>query len=181
MAVIITNENQIKAAFKPALKQVVDYILDQILEANTKFIKEKVYDKGTPSVYQRTGEFAEAWDKRVWTAVGTGADVRGEFYYDWEKMSIGSDNPESSNYGQHIGVSGRYKGVDSRQYLANIIYQGIAGPAFGDGYWREKRDAFDRLISNVGKTNFDKWFQQGCKKYGLKVSLISKPEPEKRQ
>lgn len=179
MAVIITNESQLKAAFKIPLKQVVDYILDQILEANTKFIKEKVYDKGTPSVYQRTGEFAEAWDKK--TVVGAGADVSGEFYYDWQELSLGSADPESNSYGQHIGVAPPYEGSDARQYLADIIYQGIAGPAFGDGYWRKKRDAFDRLVSNVGKTNFDKWFQQGCKKYGLKVSLISKPEPEKRQ
>lgn len=177
--VIITNENQLKAAFKIPLKKVVDYILDQILEANTKFIKEKVYDKGTPSAYQRTGEFAEAWDKK--TVVGVDVDVRGEFFYDWQELSLGSANPENSDYGQHIGVAPPYEGSDARRYLADIIYQGLAGPAFGDGYWRKKRDAFDRLVSNVGKTNFDKWFQQGCRKYGLKVSLISKPEPEKRQ
>lgn len=178
MAQSARNDDELVRMFKPVMEKVVNYVLDKILEANKIEIIEKVvYGAGEPSYYNRTKEFGKAWDKK--TSTGGAHDVNGEFFYSPEKMSIGSVDPESHDYGQHIGVAGSYQGQDSRQYLAEIIYEGIAGPAFGHGYWNKKRDAFSRLVNHVGKVKFNQWFQQGCKKNGLKVNKIIDVEPVK--
>ena len=78
--------------------------------------------------------------------------------------------------GQHHGIgevkngpnAGKFYG-DSREYLADIIYQGLAGDIYGDGFWTEKRDAFERLLKIVGKRNFNKWMIEAMNEVGLNV------------
>ena len=87
-------------------------------------------------------------------------------------MSIGSTDPDSPNYAQHIGVAGKYRGKDSRAYLADIIYNGIQnGSAFGYGAWSKKRDAWTELVKRVGKRNMKQWFKEGLQKAGLEVIM----------
>lgn len=173
MASQIKNDRELVRTMKPVFKKVVEYVLDRIMECNQETIWSVVYGAGEPSVYERTGEFAEAWTTQVHNANHLNHDVEGAMFYDSSKMSVGSDDIGSMDYGQHIGVASPYQGVDSRQYLADIVYQGIAGPAFGDGYWRKKRDAFSRVVAHVGKINFNKWLKDGMKANGIKYNTIS--------
>lgn len=179
MAQSARNDEQLIKLLKQPFKKVTEYILDKILEANeTVAIAEKVYGAGEPEEYNRTGEFAKAWDKQVHTSSNLRHDVEGFMFYNWKSMSVGSDDPDSPNYGQHIGVAGEYQGKDARQYLAEIIYQGISGPAFGHGYWNKKRDAFKRLVNYVGKGRFNTWFREGCKMNGLDIKLVEAVDVE---
>lgn len=153
-------------------EKVVNYVVDKILEENKNVIEEVVYEAGQPSVYNRTGEFKSAWDKRVERNDGYGYNVKGVMEYAPDKMSVGSLDVGSIDYGQHISVAGEYEGQDSRAYLADIIYQGLAGPVFGKGYWQNKRNAFEKLVERIKRERFDKIFREGCAMYGL---VVTKP------
>lgn len=180
MATQIRNNNEFLKVMKPVFKKVVEYVLDKIMETNQKIIWEVVYNADSPSVYERTGEFAEAWSTQVHTASHLKHDVEGSMFYNPSEMSVGSDDMESADYGQHIGVAPPYQGVDSRQYLADIIYQGLAGPAFGNGYWRKQRDAFSQVVEQVGPDNFNKWFIEGCRANGININPVQVVEPENK-
>ena len=177
----IKNDEEFLKILKPTLKKVVEYILDKILEANKEeAIAKYVYAQGYPQEYNRTGEFADAWDKQVHISGHLKHDVEGYTFYNWKSMSIGSDDPHNPHFGQHIGVGGEYKGQDSRAYLADIIYQGMAGDLFGKGYWTKPRNAYNALIKYVGKTRFNKWFIEGCQQNKLPIvaSHSVPPSPE---
>ena len=169
MAKQASNDTELEAMFRPALKRTVEYVLDKIIEANEQKIGTVVYSANEPSVYDRTNEFMEAWAASIKAQNSFSEGVEGEFFYEPSKMHVGSTDYGSDDYAQHIGVAGRYEGADARGYLADIIYQGLAGSAFGHGYWTKKRDAFNALVRYVGTTNFDKWFMDGARKAGLNI------------
>ena len=122
MASQIKNDRELVRTMKPVFKKVVEYVLDRIMECNQETIWSVVYGAGEPSVYERTGEFAEAWTTQVHNANHLNHDVEGAMFYDSSKMSVGSDDIGSMDYGQHIGVASPYQGVDSRQYIWPILY-----------------------------------------------------------
>lgn len=167
MAKSAKNDRELIQIFKPMLKEAVEYVLDKVLEANEDKILEKVYGAGEPEVYDRSYEFLKAWDKAVHTASHLGHDVEGSFYYNPSSMTVGSTSPDAYDFAQHIGVGGEYMGRDAREYLADIIYQGMAGDLFGRGYWTKRRDAFSALVKYVGKERFDKWMMDGFRKAGV--------------
>lgn len=173
MAKQAANDAQLEDMFRPALKRTVEYVLDRILEANEQKIGTVVYSKNEPAVYDRSYEFMEAWAADIKAQNSFSEGVTGEFYYNPSKMHVGSTDYASSDYGQHIGVSGKYYGADARGYLADIIYQGLAGSVFGHGYWTKKRDAFNALVRYVGTVNFDKWFMAGAAKAGLPIQRVT--------
>lgn len=178
MANSAKNDRELAQMFKPMLKAVVEYVLDKVLDANEEQIMNKVYYAGTPEGYDRSMEFLFAWDKSVHTASHLGHDVEGSFYYKPSNMHVGSTDPNSPLFAQHVGIGGVYRGQDAREYLADIIYQGLAGDLFGHGYWNKKRDAFTSLVNFVGKGRFDQWMMDGFRKYGVKPTRKSKPVPE---
>lgn len=173
MSIELRNDKEVEKFLSSKISRAVEYTLDEILKVYKKdIIMSVVYGAGAPSVYNRTGEFAEAWDKKV-QSLNSSVLSKGEMFYDWESMNIGTVDEQDDNFGQHIGVADPYGGVDARQYLADIIYQGTAGNAFGHGYWQQKRNAFDRLIKYIGKQRFRKWFNEGCQQAGLDSSWSS--------
>ena len=165
MAVQITSETQLSNIFVPKLKEAVDYIVQKIWNENRELIRLIVYETYQPSVYNRTGEFKEAWDTKVDTK---GNHIEGEFYYDWNKLTPGDDDPESPRYGQHVSAIDRFL---MTEYLAEVIYQGKAGPAFGHGVqtgpWASKRDAWSALDKWLSNSTFRKIFEEGMTKAGI--------------
>lgn len=165
---------------RPALQQVCNYVVQKIWNENREIVRRVVYESHLPEEYNRTGEFKEAWDYTDVNYNPTRMDGYGEFHYEPNNMSVGSADPNSDNYGQHIGVGPyKYYGEDARPYLADIIYHmngcAGAGPAFGDGYWRKARNAWAELIRVIGKRKIKQWFKEGFEKVGFTVQMHNVP------
>lgn len=155
MAKIINNSNELQSIFLPKLKEVVDYVVQKIWNENRELIRVLVYESYTPVKYERTGEFKEAWDTDVKTL---GNYIEGEFKYNSNDLIV---NP---SLGQHASI---IDGEPSVSYLADIIYQGMAGHIFGEGPWTKKRDAWSALDKWLTNTQFRKIFEEGMNKAGI--------------
>ena len=153
----IQNESQLQAAIAQALKPVINRVLEKIVEDNRDLIQEYIYDNDTPEMYERTEEFKEAWETQ--SAEVTGDHVRGQFSYAPDKMSV---DPGAFQHGSYY-----YNPNDIREYLADIIYQGGAGPLFGEGFWRNKRNVWDRLIKHLGKRRLLSYVSEALQAEGI--------------
>lgn len=172
----IRNEDQLRRLLQPKLQKAVHYVMNKILEANAEAIQNIVYGAGTPDLYNRTGEFAKAWAITDENHNPTTNDAYGKFYYKPNEMSTGSTDRDSDSYGQHVSI---VDGMASREYLADIIYDGIKHSAWGDtSHWsHKKRNAWEKLLSVVGVNNMKNWIEQGMKQAGLKVKRLGgKPQ-----
>lgn len=151
----LTSEDAVVRYLQPKLRIIVETILEKITKENEELINEIVYGAGTPDEYHRTGQFADlAWAHDI--TKETTYEIDGEFKY----------NPEGM-YDTHPSV---VSGEDIREYLAEIIYNGVAGHIFGTGFWTEKRDAWTALIKVVGSNKIRQWINEGAVKAGLKIS-----------
>ena len=164
------NDNEVRAMFAEPLKKVVDYIVQKIWNENRAEIRIVVYETYQPSSYNRTGDFQKAWDYSSKTNSIGDVVATGEFFYNPETMSLGSNDYQSDNYGQHVSV---VDGKDMRPYLAEIIYQGLYGSAWKSNV--QARDAWDRLLKVIGKRKMRQWLGEGMKKEGLKGTLHNVP------
>ena len=168
------NDEELKQMLLAPLKEAVKILMKKILETNKQAIIEKVYNpttrSGAPtdSRYINTYEFEDAWDTAVHTSRHIGHDIQGDFFYRPSYMETSNPPSKENHYiGQHHGINDEWG--DAREYLADIIYQGLSGPAYGNGPWRRKRDAFNELVKIVGKRNFNKWMIEAMEEVGLKV------------
>ena len=165
----IKNDSELTFLLFKDLRAVVDYMVQKIWNENKEIIRLVVYEAYKPTVYNRTHEFQNAWRTEVNSTI-TDKSIQGKFSFDPSLLSVGSDNPNDATYGQHISGSGQ---GPMQTYLADIIYQGLAGPAFGhgvqDGAWAQKRNAWEILVKRIGKNKLHQWFQEGCAQVGLSV------------
>lgn len=76
----------------PRLQIVVDYILEQIRKRNVDEIEVNVYRRGTPSEYNRTRQFQQAWKADKSTIRGNTAS--GKFHYDPDSMEYDADEAQ---------------------------------------------------------------------------------------
>ena len=163
----VRSEDELRRALRQPLQEAVDYVMDKIYDENIGAIHDVVYMAYEPEEYNRTGDFYTAW---AITQPG-----QGEFKYDYSKMSIGSTDPQSSNFAQHIGVGGDFYGQDARPYLAELIYQGATGSLFGDGAFRKQRDAWAELNKRIGRRKMKQWMKEGMEAAGLTVQMHNAP------
>lgn len=161
------NNNQLEAMLMPKIRIAVDYVVQKIWNENREIVRQVVYEAYTPKQYERTGEFKEAWDTD--TSV-SGNKAHGEFKYNPESLTIGSN-------GQHSSI---FDGASSRDYLVDIIYQGLSGAIYEKGYakdsvrfqdqtWAQKRNAWEVLERKVGVRKIKQWMKEGFNKAGLNV------------
>lgn len=168
---LLRNEQDIKSVFVPILEKAADYVVQKIWNENRELIRHIVYDAYDPVDYERSGEFKEAWTTSSNSNISMGK-AQGKFEYDPESMSIGYPSTEygTLGYGKHASAIDNF---DARPYLAEIIYQGMAGPAFGygsahDGPWAKKRDVWEALNKKIGKNKIRAYFEEGLIKQGIK-------------
>lgn len=167
------NDKEVLAMLHSPIAKAINYVIDKIYDENIGAIHDVVYMAYSPEEYERTGDFYRAWGAGT-TKVVNERTVEGEFKYKPDKMSIGSTDPNSSNYGQHIGVAGEYKGADARPYLAEIIYGATKwGNVFGDNF-PKKRDAWKELNKRIGRRKMKQWMKEGLEVAGLKVQMHNK-------
>lgn len=159
---ILNNDAAVQAYLQPKIEIIVNEILAGIKEWNEKEIDRVVYDAGEPEVYQRTHEFREAWEGNI--TKSTPSEVEGKFEYLPNAMT-------TVEPGVHASVIVDYGYIDDiRPYLAEIIYEGKAGDLFGNGFWRNPRNAWERLINIVGGPKMKTWINRGARKAGLKIN-----------
>lgn len=163
------NDEQLKQILLPKIKEAVDLLVQKIWNENRELVRIIVYEAYSPTRYNRTGEFKEAWDTDSTMNVISGK-VQGSFYYNPDKLTPGDDNPESPRYGQHVSAIDR---MLMTEYLAEVIYQGLSGPAFGHGVesgaWHEKRDVWTQLAKQLGRNKLKTWMKECFDSVGLPV------------
>ena len=168
MANLPKNETEVKNFLLPKISNAVEYVLNQIYLLNQWEIEQVVYAAYNPKEYIRTGEFKNtAWSYDKPKISGT--HVKGTFQYDPEGMEY---VPELAQHGSPIDYTpsdtAQHYG-DEREYLAEIIYGGLSGMLFGDGPWRNKRDAWEAVLKALRKQDLRKWIKEGLELEGLKV------------
>lgn len=173
------NEDELRCVLRPALQKACNYVIQKIWNENRELVRVVVYESGMPEEYNRTMGFLNAWEVTAESHNPTNKDGYGCFYYKPNEMEVGSIDPDSPNYAQHIGVVGEYRGRSSREYLADIIYHENgchgAGDAFGNGYWQKARNAWKELNKRLGARLIKKWMKEGFESAGLKVKSHNAP------
>lgn len=162
------SEQELRNMLRTPIQKAINYVLDKIYDENISVVHDVVYMAYSPEDYNRTGDLYRAWSKET---KSTKSAAKGEFKYDYSKMSIGSTDPQSSNFAQHIGVGGDFYGQDARPYLAELIYQGATGGLFGDGAFRNQRDAWTELNKRIGRRKMKQWMKEGMEAAGLTVQM----------
>lgn len=166
------SEQELRNMLRTPIQKAINYVLDKIYDENISVVHDVVYMAYSPEDYNRTGDLYRAWSKET---KSTKSAAKGEFKYDYSKMSIGSTDPQSSNFAQHIGVGGDFYGQDARPYLAELIYQGATGSLFGDGAFRKQRDAWAELNKRIGRRKMKQWMKEGMEAAGLTVQMHNTP------
>lgn len=162
------NEQELRNMLRGPIMKAINYVLDKIYDENIGAVHDVVYMAYSPEDYDRTGDLYRAWSKE---SKSTSSAGMGEFKYDPSKMGIGSTDPNSSNFAQHIGISGNFYGQDARPYLAEIVYGAVKwGSAFGDKF-PKKRDAWKELNNRIGRRKIKQWFKEGFEAAGLNVKM----------
>ena len=170
---VVKNDRELKQIIIPKLEQAAYYVAQKIWNEHRSLVRIMVYEAYNPSDYVRSGEFKEAWDTSHSSNISTGK-AQGKFEYDPDSMSVGYPSTEygSREYGKHASAIDNF---DARPYLAEIIYEGMAGPAFGhgveDGAWHNKRDVWEALNKKIGKGKIKQYFQQGMQMQGIKYKF----------
>ena len=147
MAYTVSNGKELEALLMPKLKEACEYVAKKIYETNHEVVEEVVYGAYTPSVYERTRELIRAWDD-------TEEIYDNEVYMDF---SYQADQTTATSV-----VTG-----ETVRNLAEIVYEGLAGPIFGRGPWTKRRDAWSALLNKVGSRQMKTWFTEGLRKAGL--------------
>lgn len=148
----------------PVLKQAAKYVAEQILIKNEELVQQIVYDAYSPSEYDRTGEFKKAWGSEAHI---TGNVATGEFWHDSEKMTSFNGHHESVVDGQPM-----------RDYLAEIIYEGLSGAIYQEGYaknykpfkgqaWTKRRNVWKALLDWLKINQLKKLFEEGLRRQGV--------------
>lgn len=131
----------------PAIQSALKYTVEKIKEKNEQVVNQIVYAVYSPQMYPRTFELREAWKSE---AKASGASGHATFEYDPSKISAHSNLTD-----------------EAVPYLAEIVYQGLAGKIYGEGAWTQARDAWQALLDACGEDAIKEWFYQGCRQAGL--------------
>lgn len=169
------NDAELRRVLQPAIQKACQYVIQKVWNENREVVRLVVYEAGMPEEYQRSYGFMDAWETTQEGHNPTNKDGYAKFYYKPNEMNLGSPRHGAPDYGQHIGVAGDYYNLDARQYLADIIYHANgckgAGDAFGNGYWRKARNAWEELNKRIGRRKMKQWMKEGLEKAGLNVKM----------
>lgn len=171
------NDKDLEQMLKPALRYAVQYVVDKIYHENQIAINEVVYGKYVGDYYENSFEFDRAWDTAVHDTQAVKHTVEGDFFYAPSKMGVQAAGATENHLGQHMSFDGK----DVREYLADIIYEGLAanpnsaihGGNKANAVWAKKRNAFELLVERIGKKNLRQWMREGMELYGLNVKTYS--------
>lgn len=141
----------------------LDIAMDKLLEVLKDNIERIVYGAGTPEFYSRSFEFLKSWETS--RSIIKGNLVTSELFQNVLDMTFDADNFfHGSNY---------YKQNDITAFLSNIIFEGLSGPMFGDGFWTHARDAWTPTMALLYDGTFLRWFEDAMAMQGSNGSTFS--------
>lgn len=149
---IFYNETELQAAISKGLVIAVTHTVNQFLKYNKQFIQGYVYSVYSPSWYQRTSDFVNAWKTEV---SGGGSSVEGEMSYEPSMIGLGDEEN-----GQHVSV---VDGSSQAENMPDILYEGGMGcipRPTGRNAWRK----LDIYLSNSTVRNI---FESGLSQSGM--------------
>ena len=145
----ITSIDSLLAVCAPAIQSALKYTVEKIKEKNEQVVNQIVYASYQPTMYGRTFDLRDAWKDE---ANASGASGNATFEYDPSKIVANSD------------ITG-----EAVPYLAEIVYQGLAGKIYGEGAWTQARDAWQALLNVCSEQAIQEWFYEGCRQAGLPI------------
>lgn len=147
-----TSESELRYNITKGLIVAVTHTVKKFEAENDKAIEEEVYDNASPTWYQETFDFINAWDTRV--SGGNGA-VEGEMYY--EPSYIGLGDMEN---GQHVSV---VDGSSQAENMPEILYQAGMGCIPRPTH----RDAWKNLDRKLSNSKVRQIFEEGLDASGM--------------
>lgn len=155
------NMNELDKYLKLILKDVIEAVARKVEDKVKANIDEYVYIESNAYYHngtsQPTYEFRESWRASEPKPIVNG--FQSEVASDPNRMTLDKDT----------FLHGSYWG-DVREFLDEIINEGLSGNLFGSGFWTEKRPYFDKTIQDlVDGGLIDKWFRDEFRKRGISV------------
>jgi hypothetical protein len=148
------------------MQDVIEEVLEKINEKLKEHVQTDVYDMGDNVKYAAgfgspTGDLKESVtssDVKV-----NGNSVSGEVYHDTNTMSLSIDN--------FIHGSKYWDTTDMREYLPDIIENGLSGTLFESGAWyQEPRPYFSNTLKELESSGLIKqWFKSALQSRGMRV------------
>lgn len=160
---IVNNEAEMTLYLNSVFYGAINYTIDRMVELiRQEITRQGIGDESKNTIYDPTNEFYNAWRKESVSKVG--GYILGKMGYDSSFLSLDKDSyTHGSNY---------QGGSDVRDALADIIFNGKSGMLFGDGFWRDNRDAWTPFMNQV-QAEISSWFVIGCAKSGLQIDIES--------
>ena len=146
------NNAELENAISRGLLVAVEYTVNQVKNENESSINEEVYGAYSPSWYERTQDFLNAWETQT---SGGGSHVEGEMYY--EPGDIGIGDVEN---GQHVSI---ITGSSQAESMPAILYQGGMGCVPRPTH----RDAWKNLDRKLTNTEIRSIFEAGLSASGM--------------
>ena len=150
-----SSDQELSNAITQRLISATGYVVEKILDKNEDTIAKVVYSAYSPTTYERTNEFKEAWDTMT---SGGGKHAEGEFFYQPNSMS--STPGDNGHLAQHAS---QVSGASMIDVMPDILYEGSMGCIFRPTH----RDAWDELDKWITVQRMKKWFGAGLRHSGL--------------
>lgn len=149
---IFFNEAELANQISRGLVVAVRHTIDKVDEMNSDSINEEVYDSASPTWYNRTLDFLNAWETKV---SGGGHYVSGEMYF--ESGNIGLGDMEN---GQHVSV---VDGSSQAENMPELLYQAGMGCIPRPTH----RDAWKNLDKKLTNRAMRSIFEDGLNASGM--------------
>lgn len=164
----ITNMKDLETQL---MKMLGESMLEIAIDAESKVkehLKTEVYDKYTPSTYQRTYELMNSVDANV--KQPKRKRVTAEIFHNTNLMKAVAPYDGNNHIGQHYSTY-PYNPSDYRDYIAQTINFGIGAgkkKVFGNGVYAKPRPYFTNAEVEVNK-NFDSHMKLSLIRQGLTI------------
>lgn len=149
---VYLNEADLVNAISRGLLVAVQHTVGRIREENTNSINEEIYDSASPTWYEETFDFLNAWDTKV---SGGAGHVEGEMFYDSSQIGLGD-----IYNGQHVSV---VNGSSQAENMPYILYQG----GMGCIQRPTNRDAWKNLDKKLTNRAMRGIFEEGLSASGM--------------
>lgn len=149
---VYLNEADLVNAISRGLLVAVKHTVERIGEENTESINEEIYDSASPTWYEETFDFLNAWDTK---ASGGAGHVEGEMFYDSSQIGLGD-----IYNGQHVSV---VDGSSQAENMPYILYQG----GMGCIQRPTNRDAWKNLDKKLTNRAMRGIFEEGLSASGM--------------
>lgn len=149
---IFLNNADLVNAISRGLLVAVTHTVERIKGENEDAINEEIYDSASPTWYEETFDFLNAWETK---ASGGGGHVEGEMYYESSYLGIGD-----IENGQHVSV---VTGTSQAENMPYILYQG----GMGCIQRPTNRDAWKNLDKKLTNRAIRGIFEEGLSASGM--------------